>query len=219
MFSVAPTLGKSKCICVPSIFSALQIISPYSSFIFIPNFSNPFKCRSIGLEPISQPPGYEKLALLYFPIIAPANITEDLIFLIKFSGISYVFILLVSIIILLFFLVTFPPMSLIISNIVCTSWIFGTLYNVIFPFTNTVAAIIGNAAFLEPDIRTSPANSFPPWIINFDIFSPLFLFTIFYVIQNKDVNYTIVISFFKIFMVKFDTILFSVYNNYVNYHL
>ena len=121
MFSVAPTLGKSKCICVPSIFSALQIISPYSSFIFIPNFSNPFKCRSIGLEPISQPPGYEKLALLYFPIIAPANITEDLIFLIKFSGISYVFILLVSIIILLFFLVTFPPMSLIISNIVCTS--------------------------------------------------------------------------------------------------
>ena len=39
---------------------------------------------------------------------------------------------------------------------------FGTLYNVVFPTFNTVAANIGNAAFLEPDIFTSPSNRFPP---------------------------------------------------------
>lgn len=61
IFSVAPTLGKSKCICAPIIFSVLQIISPYSSLIFIPNFSNPFKCKSIGLEPISHPPVCDSL--------------------------------------------------------------------------------------------------------------------------------------------------------------
>ena len=61
IFSVAPTLGKSKCICVPIIFSVLHIISPYSSFMFIPNFSNPFKCKSIGLEPISHPPVCDSL--------------------------------------------------------------------------------------------------------------------------------------------------------------
>ena len=61
MFSVAPTLGKSKCICVPISFSAKQYISPYSSFIFTPNFSNPFKCKSIGLEPMSHPPVCDSL--------------------------------------------------------------------------------------------------------------------------------------------------------------
>ena len=44
-------------ICVPVIFSVLQTISPNSSFIFIPSFSKPFKCKSIGLAPILQPPG------------------------------------------------------------------------------------------------------------------------------------------------------------------
>ena len=61
MFSVAPTLGKSKLICVPFILSALHLISPYSSFISTPNFSNPFKCKSIGLEPISHPPVCDSL--------------------------------------------------------------------------------------------------------------------------------------------------------------
>ena len=61
IFSVAPTLGKSKCICVPTILSASQIISPYSSFILIPSFSKPFKCKSIGLEPISHPPVCDSL--------------------------------------------------------------------------------------------------------------------------------------------------------------
>ena len=183
---MAPTLGKSKCICVPTIFSVLQYISPYSSLISTPNFSKPFKCKSIGLDPISHPPGHENFALWYFPINAPARITDERICLIKSSGISYVCTLLVFIIILLFFLFIVAPIFFKISNIVLTSWISGTLYNVVVPAFNTVAAIIGNAAFLEPDIFISPSSFFPPWIINFDIFSPFSVIkfhTTFYVIQ------------------------------------
>ena len=69
------------------VLTLLCIASLILSFAF-KSFSKPFKFKSIGLEPISHPPGYENLAFLYFPIIAPARITEDLIFLIKFSGIS-----------------------------------------------------------------------------------------------------------------------------------
>ena len=38
---------------------------------------------------------------------------------------------------------------------------FGTLYNVVFPAFNIVAAIIGNAEFFEPDIFTVPSSFFP----------------------------------------------------------
>ena len=57
IFSVAPTLGKSKCISAGVIFSVLHIIHPASSLMFIPKALNAFKCRSIGLAPISHPPG------------------------------------------------------------------------------------------------------------------------------------------------------------------
>ena len=57
IFSVAPTLGKSKSIFAPIILSALHIIKPESSTIFTPNFLNADKCKSIGLAPISHPPG------------------------------------------------------------------------------------------------------------------------------------------------------------------
>ena len=36
------------------------------------------------------------------------------------------------------------------------------LLYVVVPAFNTVAAIIGNAAFLEPDIFISPSSFFPP---------------------------------------------------------
>ena len=83
IFSVAPTLGKSRSIFAPFILSQLHLINPYSSSIFMPNFLKAFKCKSIGLAPISQPPGYEKLASLNLPIKAPARITVDLISLIR----------------------------------------------------------------------------------------------------------------------------------------
>ena len=61
MFSVAPTLGKSKLISVPTILSHLQCIKPHSSSICIPNFLKALRCKSIGLEPISHPPACDGL--------------------------------------------------------------------------------------------------------------------------------------------------------------
>lgn len=61
IFSVAPTLGKSKSIFVPIILSQLHLINPYSSLIFIPNFLKAFKCKSIGLTPMSHPPACDGL--------------------------------------------------------------------------------------------------------------------------------------------------------------
>ena len=55
IFSVAPTLGKSKSIFAPIILSHLHSINPLSSEIFIPNFLKLSKCKSIGLAPISHP--------------------------------------------------------------------------------------------------------------------------------------------------------------------
>ncbi len=49
IFSVAPTLGKSRSISAPTILSQLHLINPYSSAIFMPNFLKDFKCKSIGL--------------------------------------------------------------------------------------------------------------------------------------------------------------------------
>ena len=77
MFSVAPTLGKSKFIFAPSILLHLHVINPESSTIFIPNFLKLLKCKSIGLAPISYPPGYENFASPNLPIIAPANTTVE----------------------------------------------------------------------------------------------------------------------------------------------
>lgn len=61
IFSVAPTLGKSRSISAPTILSQLHLINPYSSAIFMPNFLKDFKCKSIGLAPISQPPVCDSL--------------------------------------------------------------------------------------------------------------------------------------------------------------
>lgn len=56
IFSVAPTLGKSNCISAEVISSVLHFILPDSSFIFIPSVLKAFKCKSIGLVPMSHPP-------------------------------------------------------------------------------------------------------------------------------------------------------------------
>ena len=55
--------GKSNVISVPTILSVLHFIYPPSSSISTPNFLNPFKCKSIGLEPISHPPVCDSLRI------------------------------------------------------------------------------------------------------------------------------------------------------------
>ena len=61
IFSVAPTLGKSKLISFGFISSASHIILPKFLLMVTPNFSKPFKCKSIGLEPMSHPPVCDSL--------------------------------------------------------------------------------------------------------------------------------------------------------------
>ena len=60
-FSVAPTLGKSRSIFSPFIFSALHSMFPWFWFASIPSFSKLFRCKSIGLDPMSHPPVCDSL--------------------------------------------------------------------------------------------------------------------------------------------------------------
>ena len=138
---------------------------PASSSISIPNFLNPFKCKSIGLDPISHPPGYENVAFLNRPIIAPAKTTDDLICLIKSSGILCSSILLESITILPFFLYILQPKISNIFKVIWVSCILGTLYNFVIFLFNMLAAIIGKEAFFEPETSTSPSSLLPPSIM------------------------------------------------------
>ena len=122
-------------------------------------------CKSIGLDPISQPPGYENVTSLNLPNNAPAIITVDLISLIRCSGISVFVICFELISILPLFCLILQPKSFRISKVVLVSFICGTLYNLFVFSLNIVAANIGNEAFFEPLIFTVPSNFFPPSIM------------------------------------------------------
>ena len=165
MFSVAPTLGKSKSILAPIILSHLHTINPAFSVIFTPNFSKLFKWRSIGLAPMSHPPGYENLTSLNLPKIAPAKITVERIWCIKCSGISFlvIFFELTSTFPLFFF--TLHPKNFKISCVILVSLISGTLYNFVVPEFSMLDANIGSDAFFEPDTSTSPSSLLPPSIM------------------------------------------------------
>ena len=117
---------------------------------------SPKKLKAIDIKTMPYPG---------FPTIAPTNITDERILCINSSGISYLLIFVVFIITLFFFFCTFPPSNFIISYIICVSCIFGTLYKVVIPLFNIVAAIIGSEAFFEPEIFTIPSNLLPPFII------------------------------------------------------
>ena len=81
-FCVPPTLGKSKNIVEPSnSFSARASTNPASWIIVAPKASKPFKCWSIGLLPIEQPPGIATLALPSRANIGPSTKNEALILL------------------------------------------------------------------------------------------------------------------------------------------
>ena len=72
-FIVAPTLTISKYIFVPIKRSAFNFKRPWLISTVAPSFSNPFKCKSIGLVPRLHPPGRGITASLYFPSKAPAK--------------------------------------------------------------------------------------------------------------------------------------------------
>ena len=64
---------------------------------------------------------------------------------------------------------TLAPISLIISTIVATSLIRGTLRRTTSSVVRTAAASSGSAAFLLPAGRTVPESGTPPWMTNFSM--------------------------------------------------
>ena len=57
MFSVAPTLGQSSTISAPTVRPQVQSMYPPPSSMCTPSLRSPFRCRSMGRRPMSQPPG------------------------------------------------------------------------------------------------------------------------------------------------------------------
>ena len=78
-FCVAPTLGNPRGICAPLSLSDFAWIYPWTLVISAPNASNPFKCKSTGLEPMAHPPGSETIDSSRFAIIGPITRKEALI--------------------------------------------------------------------------------------------------------------------------------------------
>ncbi len=64
---------------------------------------------------------------------------------------------------------TSKPMSAIVSRMIVTSLIFGTLCSVTGASVRAAAAMSLSTAFLAPAIRTSPWSGAPPSITNFCI--------------------------------------------------
>ena len=128
-------------------------------------------------------PGYENTTSLNLPKIAPASITVDLICLIKSSGISVFVIFFELISILPLFFLILQPKILKISKVIFVSFILGILYNLVVSAFKIVAAIIGNEAFLEPEILTSPWSLFPSfYYVRFHHPHPFYrLYAIYYV--------------------------------------
>ena len=90
--SVAPTLGKSRYIVLPVIFSALASTMPRlscSSFILTPRALSPFRWSSTGLFPIAQPPGRCITALPVLSSRAPSTRIDARIIFTRSNGASY----------------------------------------------------------------------------------------------------------------------------------
>ena len=104
----------------------------------------------------------------------PITKKDALIFLTSSYGASHVVILVASTVKVLLLYSTSAPKCLNKSDITCTSFKFGTPFNVDFPFANNVAAIIGNTAFFAPSILTLPLSGllFLTNILGIFLFSP-----------------------------------------------
>ena len=80
IFSVAPTLGKSRTIRDPTSFSASASIYPCSELKRTPRASSPLRCISMGRGPKSSPPGRATLAFPYVATSGPKTTIEARIF-------------------------------------------------------------------------------------------------------------------------------------------
>ena len=86
--SVAPTLRLGKHTTVPVSLLQKALIFSGSSCILAPSFFSTKRCRSTGLFPITQPPGYPRLPFPRRARMAPRRITEERILPVYSEGIS-----------------------------------------------------------------------------------------------------------------------------------
>ena len=151
MFSVAPTLGKDRLITVPSSFSLTSKPSAEpSSSIETPRERKAERCRSIGLKPISQPPGVKSRAFLQRETSEPKNTIDERISRIRFSGILQQEMLLESTVSVCPSRVTTQPRCSRILTAASTSDKNGQLCSTLTPSTSTHAARMGSELFFEP---------------------------------------------------------------------
>ena len=162
MFSVAPTLGKSRLICAPRSSVASPTTDPCSISIRAPSARSPLWCMSSGREPIASPPGSATLARSSRPINGPSTHTDarsrptagksafgdgsDGVVIVTVSPDS----------------TTSHPSPDSTSAINGTSRISGQLVILVVPSANSAAAISFSTLFLAPVTRTDPSSRAPP---------------------------------------------------------
>ena len=174
IFSVAPTDGKSKYILFPLSFLALASTKPCPISISAPKSLKPFKCKSMGLLPILQPPGIDILHLPNLDNIGPIIKKDALIFLISSLFISVSLMLVV-------FILRSPFESFSIWQFIpdnksvktTTSSNIGAFLIIISFGLKILATIIGKTEFLAKLIFTSPFSLLPPSTIIFSILSSI----------------------------------------------
>ena len=149
--SVAPTLGNESVIFVPqSPFGTQHSRYPCFSRISAPISRSELRCKSIGLEPISHPPGNEILALPVRARIAPRKTIELLVLRINSTGTSKRLISSHFTRSVLSQRVAAQPRYRRMLTDASTSESEGQLWITFSPFVRIEAAIIGKALFFAP---------------------------------------------------------------------
>ena len=150
-----------------------QRMSPCSSRIPTPNMVSPRKCRSIGLWPISHPPGNVHTACPKRASSGPNMKMEERSSLESPCGITYAFAAEVSSRSLSSSQAQRTPSASKIASMFFTSRSRGQSYSATGLSESRLAARIGSAAFFAPLTRIAPDKGVPPATINDAMLSPL----------------------------------------------
>jgi hypothetical protein len=142
--------------------AASAVIQPWSSSITAPQALNPFKCKSMGRDPMVQPPGYETLNLPQRPKRGPITRLEARIRLARVGGTSKERRLDGSICMVSPVQLTLTPRDSRASFMVLTSIKEGTPSRTTGLSLNSEPARSGKIAFFAPLIAMDPLSLVPP---------------------------------------------------------
>ena len=132
--------------------------------------------KSIGLSPITQPPGAGNIAFLNRPSKGPVNTTDARMLFANSQSISVKLIVVVSITSCFLTRSTLAPNFPSISAIVRISAVSGTFSSVTGPSNRMLAAMAFSAAFLAPLTFTVPWSFFSPsrpWMMKESFLFPM----------------------------------------------